>query len=74
MTEIDWTKYDTKQAAYEAGKKEGRLAALDGEQRDPDSPLAFEDIQAMPEDEIGRRFHDDDFQAALRAGPGGGAA
>ncbi len=74
MTEIDWDKYDTKQSAYESGKKEGRLAGLDGEQRDPDAPLTFEDIREMSQDEIGRRFPDDDFQAALKRGPSGGAA
>lgn len=51
-------KYESKRAAYEAGKKEGKLAALDGESDDSagDGQLTFAKVQQMSGDEINARW------------------
>lgn len=57
-------KYANKKAAYEAGKKEGYLSALDGETDDSSGPLTFEQVRGMSQDEITRRW--DEVQEVLK--------
>lgn len=56
---FDPGKYDNKRAAYEAGKKEGKLAALDGETEDSasdDKLRTHADVARLSQDEITARW------------------
>ncbi|MDP8908850.1 MAG: hypothetical protein M3N47_06970 [Chloroflexota bacterium] len=63
---FDPEKYANKKAAYEAGKKEGYLSALDGETDDKATggALTFADVRGMSQDEITARW--DEVQEVLK--------
>lgn len=62
---FDPNRYANKKAAYDAGRKEGYLAKLDGEDdRDADAPLTFEQVRGMSQAEITRRW--DEVQEVLK--------
>jgi len=62
---FDPTRYENKKAAYEAGKKEGRLSALDSNEISDSGELTFADVQTMSQDEITARW--DEVQEVLKS-------